>query len=452
MPGTALVLAGHGSHISPETAGIVWEQVDALRALHVADEVTAAFWKEAPSFHQMIDTLAADEITIVPLFTAQGYFTQTVIPAEISLTGKITQRNGKIIRYAPTLSEHPGLGVIVRQRVEAALAQSGADPAEVAIAIIGHGTRRSPESRRATIEQAAQVSNMAAQSLAVFLDDSPSIPDIYTLTSAPTIIAVPFFLALGSHTTIDVPGEIGLATGVSRATIHGRQVLYTLPVGVGGDLDQMILDIARDAGAPLYDVSAGSAWECFPTMGRDALIEAVRANGWIEFGELTLSLHEVRPTEMDMDAEIVVLTTPAELRDHVRREPRRNSVSHRPLATSTDLPRDWVVRLDKRAQIHAVVETVYPGAVADWARRDDLAITPLDTLAARQTGQYRPLNELSAERRAELVAAVCGYCVRQPTWYNGEREPIPCAEACNFWMSRALEAAVQQPAPDMENE
>ncbi|MEP7292416.1 MAG: CbiX/SirB N-terminal domain-containing protein [Chloroflexota bacterium] len=430
---TALVLAGHGSHISPETAGIVWQQVDALRALNVADEVTAAFWKETPSFHQVIDTLTADDITIVPLFTAQGYFTQTVIPTEIGLSGSVTQRGGKLIRYAPTLSEHPGLAQIVRQRVEAALVQSGADPADVAIAIIGHGTRRSPESRRATIAQAGQVRDLASQSLAVFLDDSPSIPDIYTLTRAPVIIAVPFFLALGSHTTIDVPGELGLASGETAASINGRQLYYTLPVGVGGELDQMILEIARAAGAPLREPSHGSAWDSFLTAGRDALIEAVRAAGWIEFGPLTLSLHEVRPTEMDLEAEIVEISDPRVLRDHVRQKP------FRPLATSTDLPRDWVVRVEKRSQIHAVVETIYPGIVADWANRATLPMTPLDDLAARQTGQYRHLDQLSAQRRAELVASVCGRCVRAPTWHNGEREPIPCAEACNYWMSRALE-------------
>ena len=42
--------------------------------MNAADEVTAAFWKELPSFHTVIDSLEADEITIVPLFTAQGYF------------------------------------------------------------------------------------------------------------------------------------------------------------------------------------------------------------------------------------------------------------------------------------------------------------------------------------------------------------------------------------------
>src|SRR5262245_48052676 len=115
---TALVLAGHGSHITPSTAGVVWKHVDALRALGVADEITAAFWKEMPSFHGVIHSLPADDITIVPLFTAQGYFTRTVIPAEMGLEGVITQRAGRTLRYARTLSEHPYLAAIVRRRVE----------------------------------------------------------------------------------------------------------------------------------------------------------------------------------------------------------------------------------------------------------------------------------------------------------------------------------------------
>ncbi len=171
----------------------------------------------------------------------------------------------------------------------------------------------------------------------------------------------------------------------------------------------------------------------FPIVGRDELIEAVRVAGWIEFGQLTISLHEIRPTDLDVTGEILDLTTPAALRDHLRREP------FRPLATSTDLPRDWIVRIERRSQIQAVVETIYPGAVADWARRESLMVTPLADLAARQTGMYRQIAELSADRRADLIAHICDHCVRQPTWFDGSRQPIPCAEACNYWMSRALE-------------
>ena len=434
MPRTALVLAGHGSHISPETAGIVWQQVDKLRALNIADEVTAAFWKETPSFHQVIDTLTADDITIVPLFTAQGYFTQTVILAEMNLNGALTERDGRTIRYTPTLSEHPYLAQIVRERVSTAIAQSGTDSSEIAIAIIGHGTRCSTESRRATQQQAVQVRDLAAESFAVYLDDTPAIPDIYTLTTRPVIIAVPFFLALGSHTTIDVPAELGLPAGAGFGQIKGHDVYYTLPVGVGDDLNETILDLARDSGAPLREPSSAGVWDGFPSAGRDHLIDAVRAAGWIEFGQLTLSLHEIRPTEIDFEREVIEISDPTTLRDHVRRDP------FRPLATSTDLPRDWVVRIDKRSQIHAVVETIYPGLAAEWARGETLPFTPLEILAKRQTGMYRQVDQLSDERRAEVVAQVCGMCVRHPTWFDGIREPLPCAEACNFWLTHALKA------------
>ncbi|MCY4147375.1 MAG: hypothetical protein OXF90_13015, partial [Chloroflexi bacterium] len=75
MSGVALVLAGHGSHISANTAGIVWGYVDRLRRMGVADEITACFWKEPPAFSQALGTLESSQVVIVPLFTANGYFT-----------------------------------------------------------------------------------------------------------------------------------------------------------------------------------------------------------------------------------------------------------------------------------------------------------------------------------------------------------------------------------------
>ena len=80
---SALVLAGHGSQVSPQTAGSVWRQVDRLRAMGVADEVTAAFWKEPPSFAQALDALVSDDAYVVPCFTAEGYFSKQVLPAEM---------------------------------------------------------------------------------------------------------------------------------------------------------------------------------------------------------------------------------------------------------------------------------------------------------------------------------------------------------------------------------
>ncbi len=430
---TALVLAGHGSHLSPQTADVVWRCVDQLRALGVADEITAAFWKETPSFSTVFNSLTADDITIVPLFTAQGFFTREVIPAEMRLAGAQTGRGGRHIRYARTLSEHPYLGEVVRRRVVTALRDYGLAPAQTAVTVIGHGTRRSPESRAAAQAQAEalRAAGLVAEVVATYLDDAPAIDEVYTLTRQPNIIAVPFFLALGSHTTTDVPRALGLSPGQTRGALHGRQVCYTEPVGTGESLVEAVLALAREAGAPLPGLRPGSAWDCFPAAGRDELMRAVLAAGVLPFGQLALTPSEVSVTG-DTGAKIT-LKDPAALRSLVRESP------FRPLATARDLPGGWRVPVDSAAKLHAVVETVYPGAAADWSAHQTgrFVALALEQTIARQVGMFRPLADFAAV--GDVAAQVCGRCVRHPTWFAGASPAgaLPCAEACNVWLSAA---------------
>ena len=451
---SALILAGHGSHISPDTAGIVWKHVDALREMGIADEITAAFWKEEPSFYRVLRTIAAEDVIIVPLFTAQGYFTRTVIPAEMGLDGALTQQNGRTIRYTRTLSEHSYLTQVVEQRIRDMLRDHQLDPAQTAVAVIGHSTRRNPESRKATEAQAEHLRQIgiAAEIQAVYLDDSPEIPEIFTLTSAPTLIAVPFFLAAGSHTTIDVPGELGLEPGQNQGVINGRQVYYTAPVGVDDMLREVIIELAREAAptlnpSPIPIRSEGGTlmplpsqrsalgerdrgWGAFPAVGRDELIAAVQAAGIMQFGQLQLSIERVQVWGDPNPKE--KLTTPAQLRSRVRENP------FRPLPTSTDLPGGWYVEITDPHMLHAVVETIYPGVVADWAayHQGNLKINSLDEVAARQTGNYQAL---AGVHPAPLVEQICRHCVKEPIWFRDSACTIPCPEACNVWMSAALE-------------
>lgn len=439
MTTSALVLAGHGSHISPHTAGLVWKHVDRLRAADVADEVTAAFWKETPSFHRVFDSLTAADITIVPLFTAHGFFTRTVIPAEMGLDGPLTRRDGRTLRYARTLSEHPRLAKIVQQRIEEALALSGVPADRTAAAIIGHSTRRDPESRRATEAQAELIreEGIVAEVVAVYLDDSPGIAEVYDITSAPNIIAVPYFLALGSHTTLDVPSALGLEPGQTVGHVRDRTVYYTPPVGVEESLQDVILELAHDAGAPLRSGRpGGSAWDCFPAAGRDDLITAVRQAGAMRFGQLLLTPSEVRPVADGGESHLQVIDDPSALRRCIRENP------FRPLATTLDLPGGWRVPISRIERLHAVVETVYPGVAADWSayRRGEFAVETLDATSARQAGMYRALAALDHTQRADTVQRICRHCLRHPTWFDSALSPIPCGEACAVWMSAALES------------
>jgi len=435
---TALILVGHGSHISPNTCGLVWQFVAALRHMGIADEITAAFWKESPSFHTVLDTVEAEDVVIVPVFTAQGYFTQQVIPAEMDLGGPVTRRNERTIRYARTLGEHPYMAEIVRGHVEDVLNGYGLQPEDTAAAVIGHGTKRNPNSRDATRQQAAMLRDYSLVNsvIDVYLDDTPYIPDAYNLTTEPNLIAVPFFLAEGSHTTIDVPHALGLKEGQVTAQINGRQVYYTLPIGVDDTVCRLLIELARETGLPLAKQPTDDAWAHFPVAGRTEFVDALLAQDSITIGQLTVTQSCVEPVSNTDNARRV--ESPSDLRSRVRENP------FRPLSTSGDMPGGWFVEVETPEQAYAVVETIYPGILAQWsaARRGVFRPNTLQQVGNRQVGVFRSILDLSPEQVEMMVAQECGHCVRHPSWYLQDSmsvSEVPCKEPCNWWMTRAHE-------------
>lgn len=428
MTTTALVLVGHGSHLNAHTAGIVWSYVDQLRAWNVADEVTACFWKEAPEFHQVLGTLTAETVVVVPVFTSSGAFAQTIIPVEMQLDGPVTQRDGRTLYYTAALGEHPYLGEIVRQRIDTVMRGEQLDPAEVAIAIIGHGTTRNRASRLVAEQQAdsLRADGSAAEVAAVFLDDEPPIRSLYTTTRAPVIIAVPFFLANGTHATVDVPAELGAALADFPTTVRGRTVHYTPPLGTDDSICRLILELARSAGVPLQPRPARGAWASLPGYGADRLLARLRQAGSFTFGQLDLTPE--RATRVNSHDTSQTLTTPGDLRRFIRDTP------FRPLATRTDLPDGWHVPVNGDLSIiPAVIETVYPGALADWARGQQ------GTFAPHPPERWRLPDDLGEAAIEATVTRVCGACVRQPTWFaaSAETDMIPCPAPCNWWLSAA---------------
>lgn len=441
MTESALILAGHGSHISPNTAGVVWSYVDRLRALGAAEEVTACFWKEPPALNQVLDTVRAAQIFVVPVFTARGYFTGSVIPSEMALQGPMTWRDGKKITLTRPLGEHPAMARVVRNIVREHLDEHGLDPADTAVAIIGHGTRRNPNSRDTTKFQAKSLRDMnwVGEVADVYLDDEPDIPSIYRSTRAGNIIALPYFLAPGSHVSIDVPRALGLSGRAAPQTVAGRNVFYTQSLSDDASICSAIHELALEAGLPNRRNPEADPWQGFPKVGRGSLLKALkertRKKQLLQFGQVLLTGKRV--WHCDNNENSASMPAAAQLRAHLRADP------FRPLPTAADLPAGWRVDLDQPAQAHAVLETIYPGLVADWARKrqGDFAAESLEVTSQRQHGMFRGLHNLAAELIERTVYSVCGACVRQPTWWVDEpAAELPCKAACNIWLSRAAEA------------
>ena len=269
MSGTALILAGHGSHVSANTAGIVWGYVDRLRNWGVADEIAACFWKEAPAISQILDTVEAENVVIVPVFTARGYFTSEVIPTELGLADGDRFRQGRRIRITPPVGEHPLLQSIVERQLQATIERYDLFADKTAAAIIGHGTRRNRQSRDTARHQARRIRdlNWLREVVDVYLDDEPDIPSVYQSTRAENIIALPYFLAEGSHVRVDVPRALGIADLDGLNHVQGRSVYYCEPVGADESICQVILELARASGRPFPMKKASNKWSGFPSAG-----------------------------------------------------------------------------------------------------------------------------------------------------------------------------------------
>src|SRR5436309_3601374 len=115
----ALLIVAHGSTVNPDSSAPTLAHAAEIRRRTVFAEVQCAFWKEEPSLRDARFLFAPEtirEVYVVPNFISEGYFTQTVIPRELELTGKVTNRvSGGIWNYGESVGNRPlGIELLVR--------------------------------------------------------------------------------------------------------------------------------------------------------------------------------------------------------------------------------------------------------------------------------------------------------------------------------------------------
>lgn len=228
---SALVLAGHGSHLNARSSEAVRAHARALAGDGDWDEVLVAFWKEEPSLSRALDGCSASEVTVVPVFMSEGYFTSEVIPAEMDLDGPVTRREGRTIRCTRPVGAHPDLAGIVIERAR----EAGATPDD-ALFVLGHGTPRNAGSASAVHAQVERVraAGRFEQVAAVFTDQDPNVADVPDLAGERNAVVVPYFASEGFHV-----GQVA-ANGV-------HAVRYAEPAGTHPRIAAVIRELALEA-------------------------------------------------------------------------------------------------------------------------------------------------------------------------------------------------------------
>jgi len=211
---TALLIVAHGSTVNPDSSAPTLAHAAEIRRRKVFAAVECAFWKEEPSLRDalfLFDPKSVREVSVVPNFISEGYFTQTVVPRELELNGRITERpNGQIWKYCEPVGNHPAMTELLLKR--ACEVAPNVDPAETSLLIVAHGTDLNENSAAAAKREAEKIRALGkyAAVLNVYMEEPPLVSDWRKLTKTPNLVVVPFFISDGLHSYEDIPVLLGI--------------------------------------------------------------------------------------------------------------------------------------------------------------------------------------------------------------------------------------------------
>jgi sirohydrochlorin cobaltochelatase len=244
---SALLIVAHGSTVNPDSSAPTLEHAAEIRRREIFADVECGFWKEEPSLRDalfLFDPESIREVYVVPNFISEGYFTQTVVPRELELNGRITKRsNGQLWRYCEPVGNHSLMTELLLKRARDVAPD--VDPAETSLLIVAHGTDLNENSAVAAKRETEKIRALGkyAAVLNLYMEERPLVSDWRQLTETPNIVVVPFFISDGLHSYEDIPVLLGIvvAAGVDRsrsesaspATAHG-EIFRQNPYGIDG--------------------------------------------------------------------------------------------------------------------------------------------------------------------------------------------------------------------------
>lgn len=261
--------------MNPDSSAPTLAHATEIRRRNIFPQVECAFWKEEPSLRDalfLFDSESVREVCVVPNFISEGYFTQTVVPRELQLNGRITKRaNGQIWKYSEPVGNHPLMTELLLKR--ACEVAPDAPPAETSLLIVAHGTDLNENSAVAAKRETEKIRSLGkyAAVLNVYMEEPPLVSDWRELTGTPNVVVVPFFISDGLHSYEDIPRLLGIvvAAGVDRGrpgsappattrtrgeifrrnpySIDGRDLFYAPSIGTDPGIADIIVEQALAA-------------------------------------------------------------------------------------------------------------------------------------------------------------------------------------------------------------
>jgi sirohydrochlorin cobaltochelatase len=131
----ALFIAGHGTEKNENSRAAIERQVEIIRQQKLYGEVHAVFIEEEPRIGACYEMTTVRNIVLVPFFISDGMHTQQDIPVLLGESKRVvderfkagqptwrnpTEKNGKLVWYAPAIGTEPQIADVILERVREA--------------------------------------------------------------------------------------------------------------------------------------------------------------------------------------------------------------------------------------------------------------------------------------------------------------------------------------------
>lgn len=112
----ALVLLGHGTAMNKNSSGVIYLNAGRIRERGLYDKVVEAFLDQDPEVGEVVGSVEAENVILIPVFIAEGWHTRETIPEDLGLTGEVTRREDRTIFYGAPVGTHPSMASLIAAR------------------------------------------------------------------------------------------------------------------------------------------------------------------------------------------------------------------------------------------------------------------------------------------------------------------------------------------------
>ena len=203
---SALLLVGHGSVRDGGANPAIEGHARALRRLGLFADVQAGALYGSTPLEDVLRGLGAAHVYVAPLLMCNGVYARRVIPRRLGLGGAITQAGGQCFYLCAPLGAAPGLSALIVERALALAGRRDIAPSSATLLLIGHGSAKDRNARRAAEVHAAWARRRSPfkRVRVAFLEEPPYLADVPPAPTEP-LIALGLFMADDRHADADVP-------------------------------------------------------------------------------------------------------------------------------------------------------------------------------------------------------------------------------------------------------